>query len=162
DIPGRQFGADIGGKLTISLGKAGKLVGASVAAGDITIPSGEVAISTDGLGICPPIQYTVVPLQITYKWGDDSPDVETFSCDLSQFTKGFPAPPQIQNFARGAHASAAKLPAFAFTVPPGVAAVDLIVRGAGGSPAVNLKDPHGNVVVPVASVRAKNGAIEFG
>ncbi len=98
-------------------------------------------ISSKGLGFCAvvpvPTPFGTVPVAVGagYKWGDKTPDLMIFSCDYKAYTE----------VSKRASASAAGQ-GYSVTLPRGLPAAMLRVRGSGAAPTVIVTDPRGHPI----------------
>jgi hypothetical protein len=92
-------------------------------------------VSSRGIAVCAlvPIPYTPVdvPAGVGYVWGASSPDFMLFSCDRGPYREASPSR------ARAAQGTTS------FTLPDGLPAAAVRVRGQGGAPLVTLSGPRG-------------------
>lgn len=112
-------------------------------------------VSSKGIGFCgaipvpvPIIGVVPVTLGAGYHWGASTPDLKIFSCDYGEYREANP---------RAAQAGAPRT----VTLPAGLDAAMLRVRGAGGDPRVTVTDPNGRVVPggkDALILRAGNGS----
>jgi hypothetical protein len=102
--------------------------------------NGGAVISSKGIGFCgaipvpvPIIGVVPVTLGAGYHWGASTPDLKIFSCDYGEYREANP---------RAAQAGAPRT----VTLPAGLDAAMLRVRGEGGDPRVSVTDPRGHAV----------------
>ncbi|MHB8656757.1 MAG: hypothetical protein ACYC91_02210 [Solirubrobacteraceae bacterium] len=103
-------------------------------------------ISSNGIAACGnfPIFFGI-PVGLGYRWGDSTPDVMVFSCDIGPY--------------RAVAAAAAGATGHSFTLRAGLPSATVRVRGTTGAPVLTLVGPHGERVSAAAD---GSGAVEHG
>jgi len=112
-------------------------------------------VSSRGLGFCTvlPVPFPVVgsipvPIGAGYHWGDSFPKIMLFSCDYGPYR-------QVSAFARRAGAGSGGAPV---TLPGGLPAAMIRVRGQGAAPELVVRDPQGRSIADSADAVTMQGS----